>query len=67
MPTGGGKGEEADVPGGMPPATPALLPLCRLGGWTAVGGGDISPEEVSQSPSHQVEVTLLKDVCILQE
>ena len=40
MPAGGGKGEEADVPGGMPPAAPALLPLCRLGGWTSGSGGD---------------------------
>ena len=38
--TGDGKGEEVDVTGGMPPAAPALLPLCSLGGWTA-GGGEI--------------------------
>ena len=38
--TGGGNWEEADVPVGMSPEAPALLPLCRLGGWTAGGGGD---------------------------
>ena len=50
----------------MPPAAPALLPLCRLGGWTDGGGGDSKLEEFSQSPGHQVEATLLKDVCIRQ-
>ena len=64
---GGGKGKEADVPGGMPPAVLALLPLCCLGGWTAVGGGDGNPEEVSQLPGHQVGKILLKDVRIRQE
>ena len=67
MPTGGGKGEEADGPGGMPPEAPKLLPPFRLVGWTAGGGGDVNPEEVSQSPGHQVEATLLKDVWIRQE
>ena len=66
MPTGGGKGEEADVPGGNPPEAPALLPLCRLGGWTAGGGGDGYLEEVSQSPGRQVEGTLIEDVWITQ-
>ena len=50
MPTGGRKGEEVDVPGGMPPAAPELLPLCCLGGWTAGGGGDGNLEEVIQYP-----------------
>ena len=67
MSTGGGKGEEADVPGGMPLADPVLLPLCRLGGQTAGGGGDGNIEDVSQSPGHQVEATLLKDTWIRQE
>ena len=67
MPAGDGKGEEADVPGGMPPAAPALLPLCLLGGWNSGGGGDVNPEDVSQSPVHQVEAILLKDVWIRQE
>ena len=67
MPEGGEKGEEADVPVGMPPAAPALLPLCRLGGWTDGGGGDGNPEEVIQSPGHQVEAIQLKDVWIRQE
>ena len=58
MPPGGGKGEEVDVPGGMPLAAPALLPLCGLGGCISRGGGDGNPEEVSQSPGHQVEATL---------
>ena len=61
MPTGGGKGEEADVPGGMPPAAPELLPIFRLGGWTSGGGSNSNLEEVSQSPGNQVEVTLLED------
>ena len=66
MPTGGVKGEEADVPGGMPPAAPTLLPLCRLGEWTAGGGGDGNLEEVIQSPGHQVEASLIKEVWIRQ-
>ena len=53
--------------GGMPPAAQALIPLCRLGGWNAGGVGNDNPEEVSQSPGHQVEVTLLEDVWIHQE
>ena len=60
--TGGKKGEETDVPRGMPPAAPALLPLFRLGGWTAGGGGNGNLEEVSQSPGQKVEATLMKDV-----
>ena len=60
-------GEEADVPGGMPPSAPALLSLFGLGGWTDGGGGDGNLEEVSQSPGHQVEANLLKDVWIPQE
>ena len=67
MSKGVGKGEEANVPGGMTTEAPALLPLCRLGEWTAGGGGDGHLEEVSQSPGHQVEATLLKDVWIHQE
>ena len=47
MLAGDGKGEELDVPIGMPPAAPALLPLCSLGGWNAGGGGDGNLEEVS--------------------
>ena len=47
VPAGGRRGEEVDVPGGMPPAVPALLPLCRLGGWTLGAGGDGNLEEVS--------------------
>ena len=43
VPTRGGKGKNTDVPEGMPPAAPTLLPLFRLGGWTAWGGGDGNP------------------------
>ena len=67
VPTGCRKGKEADVPGVVPLAAPELLPLCRLGGWTVGGGGNGNSEEVSQSPVHQVEATLLKDVWIRQE
>ena len=67
MISGGRKGEEADVPGGMPPTAQALLPLCSLGGWTVGGGGNGNLEQVSQSPGHQVEATLLKDVRVRQE
>ena len=67
MPAGGVKGEEADVPVGMPPSAPALLPFCCLVGWTVGGGGDGNLEEVSQSPGHKVEAALLKDVWIRQE
>ena len=42
-------------------------PLFCLGRWTAGGGGDGNLEEVSQSPDHQVEATLLEDVWIRQE
>ena len=65
--TGGRKGEEADVPRGMPPAAPELLPLCCLSVWTAWFGGNSNLEEVSQSSGHQVEATLLKDVWIRQD
>ena len=60
-------GGKADVPGGMPTEAPELLPLCRLGGWTAGGGGDANPEEVRQLTGHQVEEILLKVVWIRQE
>ena len=66
MCAGGGKGEEADVPGGMPPATTELLPLYCLGGWTAGGGDEGNLEKVMESPGHQVEAFLLKDVLIHQ-
>ena len=66
MPAGGGKGGKADLLGGVPPAAPSLLPLCRFVGWTAGGGGNSNLEEVSQLPVHQVEATLLKDVWIRQ-
>ena len=65
--TGGGKGGEEDVPGGMPPAAPELLFLCRLGVWTAGGGGNGNLEEVKNSPGHQVKATLFKDVWVRQE
>ena len=55
----GGKGEEEDVSGGLPPETSSLLPLCRLGGRAAGGEGYGYPEKVSQSPGHQVEAALL--------
>ena len=58
---------EADVPGGMPPAAPALLPLFRLGCWTAGVGGYGNLEEVSHSPGHQVETVLIEYVLIHQE
>ena len=48
MPAGGVNGEESYVPGGMPPAAPALIPIFRLSGWTVVGGGNVNLEEVSQ-------------------
>ena len=64
--TGGGKGGELDVPGGMPPAAPALLPLCRLSGWNSGVGGKGDLEEVSQLPGHQVEATLFKYVWVRQ-
>ena len=67
MHTRGGKGEEAGVLGFIPPEAPGLLPLCRLSGWTDGGGVDVNLEEVSQSPGHQVEATLLEDVLIHQE
>ena len=63
---GGGKGEESDVLGGMPPAAQALLPLCRLCGWTSGGVGDGNIEDFSQSPIRQVEENLLKDVWVRQ-
>ena len=66
MPAGCGEGGEVNVPGGMPPAVPELFPLFCLGGWTAGGGGYGNLEEVSQSPGHQVEATLFKDVWIRQ-
>ena len=65
--TGGGKWEEADVPGGMLAAAQALIPIYRLGGLTDGGVGDGNLEEVRQSPDHQVESTLLKDMWVRQE
>ena len=67
MPPQGGKGEEKYLSGGLPPAAPALLLLCSLGGRASGGGGDGYPEMDSQSPGHQVEAVLLKDVWIRQE
>ena len=67
MPAGGGEGEEADVPGGIPPEFQALLPLFCLDGWNAGGGVYGNLEEVSQLPRHQVEATLLEDVWVHQE
>ena len=67
MPSQGQKGEEEDVPGGLPPAASTLLPLFSLGGRAAGGGGDGYPEKDSQSPGHQVAEALLKDVWIRQE
>ena len=67
MPAGGGEGEEAGVPGGMPPSEQALLPLCCLGVWTAGYGGDGNPENDSQLPGHKVAATLLKYVWLRQE
>ena len=67
MPPQIGKGEEKDISGVLPPATSALLPLCCLGGRAAGSGGDGYFEKDSQSPGHQVEAALLKDVWISQE
>ena len=67
MPPLGGKGEEEDVSGGLPRATSAILPLCRLGGRADGSGGDGYREKDIQLPGHQVEVALLKDVWICQE
>ena len=67
MPSRGGKGEEEDVSGGLPPETSSLLPLCRLGGQADGVGGDGYPEKDIQSPGHQVEAALLEDVWIRQE
>ena len=67
MPAGGGEGEEADVPGGIPPEFQALLPLFCLDGWTAWSGGDSNPENYIQSPGHNVAATLLEDVRLRQE
>ena len=44
------------------PEASALLSLCCIGGRAAGGGGDGFTEKVSQSPGHQVETVLLKDV-----
>ena len=64
---GGGKEEQDDVPGGMPQAAQALLPIIRLGVWTTGVGGDGNIEEVIQSPVQQVAAKLLKDVRVSQE
>ena len=53
----GGEGEEADVPGGIPPAVQALLRLRRLGGRISWSGGDSNPEKVSQFPGQEVAAT----------
>ena len=67
VPARGGKGEEANVPGGMPTAAPELLPLFRLVGLNTGGGGDGNFEKVIQLPGHQMEAILLKYVRIHQE
>ena len=67
MPAGAGKGEEANVPAGMPPAAQELLPLFCLGGWISGCGGDRYPEEDSQLPGHRVAEILLMDVRLRQE
>ena len=61
---GNGQPSWAVYQGVLPPETSALLPLFRLGGRAARGGGDGYPEKGSQSPGHQVEAALLKDVWI---
>ena len=65
--TGGGEGEEEDVPGGMPSSAQAILPLFCLGGWVSWSGGNSNPEKVSQSLGHRLSVTLLKDVWVHQK
>ena len=67
MPAGGGEVEEADVPGGIPLAAKALLPLCCLGGWTAGCGGDGYLEKNIHLHGHKVAATLLEDVRLRQE
>ena len=54
--------------GGLPPETSALLPLFRLGGFGLLGvEATAFPKKDSQSPGHQVEAALLKDLWIRQE
>ena len=60
-------GEEEDAYGGLPPAASTLLPLCRLYGQAAGGGGNGYLEKDSHSPDHQVEAVLLEEVWIHQE
>ena len=67
VPAGGGEGEEAGVPGGVPPAEQALLPCCCLGGWTSGCEGNGNSEKDSQSPGQKLAATLLEDVWLLQE
>ena len=50
---------QQQVSRGLPPVASELLPLCRLGGRAARGGGDGYPEKDSQSPGHQVEAVLI--------
>ena len=61
---GGGEGEEADIPVGVPTSAQALLHICCLSGWISGGGGDSNPEKVSQLPGHQVAATLLEDMMV---
>ena len=53
------RGEEVDVPGGMPTEEQAIIPLCRLSGWIAGSEGDSNSEKVSKSLGHQVTSALL--------
>ena len=55
-----------DVTGGIPPAAQALLPLCRLGVWTAGNVGDGNPENDSQSTGQKLVATLIEDVWLCQ-
>ena len=65
--SGGREGKETHVPGGMPQAAQALLPLCGLGLWVSGCGGDGYPEEDSHSPCNKVAATLLTNVRLRQD
>ena len=56
-----------EVPGGLSPTAPPFLLLCHLRQWPSFSGGGGNTKTPRQSPSEQLEASLLPEVWIRQE